>query len=62
MYSKYWLIEDELNGLAGVEFDYHASVEEAVNQYCFEVGVEPKYVEAYPVTKTELYLSEVDIY
>lgn len=58
LYSKYWIVEHN-EGMDGMEFEEAKNYEEALSMaktYFYEI------YDLYPVTKRELYFSELDIY
>ena len=63
--SKYWIISDSEYGDIGIEFERPMSEQTAITYYKQQFDIDylllDATIEAYPVTKAELYLSELDI-
>ena len=63
--SKYWIISDSEYGDIGIEFERPMSEQRAITYYKQQFDIDylllDATIEAYPVTKAELYLSELDI-
>lgn len=63
--SKYWIISDSEYGDIGIEFERPMSEQTAITYYKQQFDIDylllDAIIEAYPVTKSELYLSNLDI-
>lgn len=63
--SKYWIISDSEYGDIGIEFDRPMNEQSAITYYKQQYDIDylllDAIIEAYPVTKSELYLSNLDI-